>query len=92
MAIKAGRCHTAHMTTYPTQHILKSTGTAYLLWFFLGAFGAHQFYLGKTGRAVSMLLTLGWLTIGLWIDMFTLGKQTRWVNAELLRKTDGART
>ncbi|WP_342621698.1 NINE protein, partial [Pseudomonas aeruginosa] len=25
--------------------------TAYLLWFFLGGFGAHRFYLGKTGTA-----------------------------------------
>lgn len=34
----------------------KSTGTAYLLWFFLGAVGAHRFYLGYTGSAVAMLL------------------------------------
>ena len=26
---------------------LKSKTTAYLLWFFLGGFGAHRFYLGK---------------------------------------------
>ncbi|MEU8259300.1 TM2 domain-containing protein [Micromonospora sp. NPDC048999] len=59
----------------------KSVGTAYLLWFFLGALGVHQFYLGKTGRAVSMLLTFGWLTIGLWIDLFTLPRQVRAINA-----------
>jgi TM2 domain-containing membrane protein YozV len=34
----------------------KDTGVAYLLWFFLGEFGAHRFYLGKTGSAVGMLL------------------------------------
>lgn len=38
---------------------------AWLLWLFLGAFGAHRFYLGNTGYAVAMLL-LGWLTIGIW--------------------------
>jgi len=34
----------------------KSTGTAYLLWFFLSGFAAHRFYLGKTGSAVVMLV------------------------------------
>lgn len=61
----------------------KSTGTAYLLWFFLGAFGGHQFYLGKTGRAVSYLLTFGWLTVGVWIDLFTLPAQVRQTNQAL---------
>jgi TM2 domain-containing membrane protein YozV len=58
----------------------KSVGTAYVLWFFLGVVGAHQFYLGKTGRAISYIFTLGWLGIGLLIDLFTLGKQVREVN------------
>lgn len=46
----------------------KSTGVAYLLWFFLGGFGAHRFYLGKTGSAVGLLvLTLltSWWTFGI---------------------------
>jgi TM2 domain-containing membrane protein YozV len=34
----------------------KETSVAYLLWFFLGEFGAHRFYLGKIGSAVAMLL------------------------------------
>lgn len=34
----------------------KSTGIAYLLWFFLAGFAAHRFYLGKTGSAIAMLL------------------------------------
>jgi TM2 domain-containing membrane protein YozV len=34
----------------------KETGVAYLLWFFLGEFGAHRFYMGKVGSAVAMLL------------------------------------
>src|SRR4051794_27444093 len=27
----------------------KSTGAAYLMWFFLGFFAAHRFYLGRPG-------------------------------------------
>lgn len=61
----------------------KNIGTAYLWWLFFGALGAHQFYLGKTGRAVGMMLTFGWLTLGLWIDLVTLPRQVREVNAEL---------
>lgn len=38
---------------------------AWLLWLFLGALGAHRFYLGNTGYAVAMLL-LGWATLGIW--------------------------
>jgi TM2 domain-containing membrane protein YozV len=38
----------------------KSTAVAYLLWFFLGGFGAHRFYMGRTGSAFGMLgLCLG---------------------------------
>jgi TM2 domain-containing membrane protein YozV len=58
----------------------KSVGTAYVLWFFLGALGVHQFYLGKTVRGVTYLFTLGWLGIGLLIDLFTLPSQVRKAN------------
>ncbi len=34
----------------------KSIVVAYLLWFFLGAFGGHRFYASKTGSAVAQLL------------------------------------
>ena len=32
---------------------------AYLLWFFLGMFGAHRFYLGRWGSALTMLVLFG---------------------------------
>ena len=36
----------------------KTMGTAYLLWFFLGGFSAHRFYLGfSTSAIVQLLLT-----------------------------------
>jgi len=61
----------------------KSTGVAYLLWFFLGGFGAHRFYLGQTGTAVTQLLLLllgwipmfvGWIALGIWlfVDLFLI--------------------
>ena len=34
----------------------RSMTAAYLLWFFLGQFGGHRFYNGKTGSAVAILL------------------------------------
>ena len=46
----------------------KSRLAATLFAFFLGAFGAHRFYLGKTGTAIAMLLTVGGLGIWALID------------------------
>jgi len=54
---------------------IKSKGVAYLLWFFLGIFGAHKFYLEKIGIGILYLLTGGILGIGWVIDLFTLGGQ-----------------
>jgi TM2 domain-containing membrane protein YozV len=53
---------------------------AWLLWVFLGFFGAHHFYLGNTKRGaaylVGMILSLltMWLFIGIlgWIALFVL--------------------
>ena len=60
----------------------KSVLIAYLLWLSFGVVGAHHFYLGKAGRGVGYLLTCAWLTIGLWVDLFTLPGQVRRLNAE----------
>lgn len=37
---------------------------ALLLALFLGCFGAHRFYVGKTGSAIAQLLTCG--GVGIW--------------------------
>ncbi len=60
---------------------MKSTTTAYLLWFFLGFLGAHKFYLGKTGMGILYFFTFGIFGIGLLIDLFTLGTQVNTYNA-----------
>lgn len=59
----------------------KSTGAAYLLWFFLGTLGAHRFYLGRPGSAVVQLLMtiIGWLTIVLVVGIFILIAVGIWV-------------
>ncbi|MEM9754759.1 MAG: TM2 domain-containing protein [Pseudomonadota bacterium] len=49
----------------------KNPVVAYLLWFFLGGFGAHRFYLGKIGSAVGQLI-LFWLGIVL-LFVFLIG-------------------
>jgi TM2 domain-containing membrane protein YozV len=51
---------------------------AYAFWFFLGVFGAHRFYLGRTGSAVAQLVLsitiIGMIITGIWalIDAFLI--------------------
>lgn len=71
----------------------KSSGVAYLLWFFFGLFGVHHFYLGRTGWGVAYLLStllLGWLGLGVilvmvgcFIDLFLIPSYTRDANRRL---------
>ena len=68
-----------------TQYITEArqTSHAYLWWFFLGAVGAHQFYLGRKGWGFIYLFTLGLLGTGVIFDLFYLPKKTRKRNAEI---------
>jgi TM2 domain-containing membrane protein YozV len=52
---------------------MKSKSTAYILWFFFGPIGAHKFYLNKTGIGILYFFTFSLLTLGWFIDLFTLG-------------------
>lgn len=85
----------------------KSTGVAYLLWFFLGMLGAHRFYLGQTGTAVAQLVItlvsfvlfvvlIGFFTIwisAIWvlIDIFLIPQMARQYNNKLLAQTNAFR-
>ena len=60
------KCETSNTT------VMKSKVTAYLLWFFLGVFSAHRFYLKKYTSAIVYLLTLQLLGIGWILDLFDL--------------------
>ena len=50
----------------------KSRTVALLLGFFLGVFGAHRFYVGKTTSAILQLITLGGLGIWWFVDMILI--------------------
>jgi hypothetical protein len=63
---------------------LKTSGSAYLWWLFLGSFGAHKFYLGRPGMGILYLCTFGLLWVGLIWDLFTLPGQVRRANDLLM--------
>ena len=78
----------------------RSALLAYVLWFFLGWFGLHRFYLGRIASGVAMLVLHGfsWLThfiligfvgfalLGLWwlIDALLIPGMTRAYNERVI--------
>lgn len=84
----------------------KSTGVAYLLLIFLGTFGAHRFYMGRTGSAIAILvltlltITTWWfglglitsLVVGLWVfvDLFLTAGWVREYNNTLINRLSGS--
>jgi|TARA_R100000049_G_scaffold5245_1_gene14566 TM2 domain-containing membrane protein YozV len=73
----------------------KSVAAAYILWLFLGSFGAHRFYLGRTTSGLvqlSLLLLgwipffLGWFVLGVWwlVDAFLIPGQAEQSNLKTL--------
>jgi TM2 domain-containing membrane protein YozV len=84
----------------------KSIVVAYLLWFFLGTFGVHRFYLGRIGSGVAMAVisVLSWITvvvaigfvglalIGIWwlVDALLIPGITERANQELAYRLGAA--
>ncbi|WP_052389871.1 TM2 domain-containing protein [Belnapia moabensis] len=68
----------------------KSVGVAFALWFFLGLFGGHRFYLGKTGTGIVMVLlsitVVGLIVTAIWgiIDAFLIPGIVREKNEKLI--------
>ncbi|RUS46110.1 TM2 domain-containing protein [Cohnella sp. AR92] len=56
----------------------KNMVVAYILWYFLGYFGGHRFYMKKTGSAIAMLILsitlIGMIATFIWwiVDAFLL--------------------
>lgn len=73
------------MNKHYLQSKLKSTGTAYLLWFF---FGAHYAYLGNWGIQILYWITLGGLGIWALIDLFTMSGKVNKHNANIFQQIE----
>jgi TM2 domain-containing membrane protein YozV len=62
---------------------------AYILWLFLGWFGGHNFYLGRTGVAITQLIltltVIGWIITIIWVfvDGFLIPSWVRRENNQL---------
>ena len=73
------------MNKHVLQSQIKSTGTAYLFFFFLAA---HYAYIGKWGVQILFWFTLGGLGIWALIDLFTLSGKVEKHNAEIYLKIE----
>lgn len=73
------------MNKHYLQSKVKSTGTAYLLWFFLGA---HYAYLGKWGIQILYWITLGGIGIWVFIDLFTMSGKVNRHNSKIFQQIE----
>ena len=73
------------MNKYELQGRVKSTGTAFLFWFLLGA---HFAYLGKWGLQLIFWLTLGGLGIWALVELFLISGRVQEYNASIYQQLD----
>ncbi|WP_299221861.1 TM2 domain-containing protein [uncultured Aquimarina sp.] len=74
------------MNKHYLQSQIKSTGTAYLFYFFL--FGTHYAYLGKWGLQFLFWFTFGGLGIWSLIDLFTMSDKIDNYNFPIFKKIE----
>ena len=55
-----------------TRYSTKSWGDTILLTLFFGIFGIHRFFVGKTVSGILYFFTLGFMGIGVFIDLLSL--------------------
>ncbi len=73
------------MNKHYLQSQVKSTGTAYLFWFLLGA---HYAYLGKWGIQILFWITFGGFGIWAIIDLFTMSGKVNKYNATIFQQIE----
>ncbi|WP_372648263.1 TM2 domain-containing protein [Draconibacterium sp.] len=73
------------MNKHYYQAKIKSTGTAYLFWFLLGA---HYLYLGKFGLQILFWITLGGLGFWALIDLFAMSDKVEKYNQPIFNKIE----
>jgi hypothetical protein len=73
------------MNKYQLQGKIKSTGTAILFWFLLGA---HLAYLNKWGLQIIFWLTLGGLGVWALIELFLISGRVAKYNADIFQQLD----
>lgn len=78
-----------------TENRKKNPVVMWLLWLFLGGFGAHRFYVGRIGTGIAMVLTLGGFIIWSVVDIFLipgmLRANKRKIEAEVLEEIGAMR-
>lgn len=82
---KTNNTNTGVLNKHYLQSQIKSSGTAYLLWFF---FGFHYAYLGKWGLQFLYWITFGGFFIWAIIDLFTLSGRVANHNALIFQQID----
>ena len=75
---------TAPMATGVLPVAPKSTGAAFVFWFFLGTFGAHRFYLNRPHAKTMLILNLvGWATVLLFVGFAVLAAVGIWAMVDV---------